>query len=334
MVIPDSSERAETHTEQRRLVWQRYWSQGALHSCAGSFAHNYDGSIRRFWLEQLRTLTSQARILDIATGNGALPQLFLNEGGKDLEIHAVDCAARVPTWVDELPQASRQRLHWHAGSYAERLPFEGAWFDWATSQFGIEYASPAARDELLRVLKPQGQCAFVLHHRESRLAQTSRIELAHLDWLLGEHGLLAATHAVLPYMTKLGSPQGLAEVRADPLARTCRERFNQSMQQAQQRAVQGPVPDVLEETCTQVMTLLQAAPRQDWLITQKQWDGLHQALTDSRFRHQELIQCALSEADLADWRGQLSANGQRQVRIEPLVYDNYLIGWTLVCGPA
>lgn len=33
---------------ERRAVWPRYWSSGALHSCSSSFEGNHDGAVARF----------------------------------------------------------------------------------------------------------------------------------------------------------------------------------------------------------------------------------------------------------------------------------------------
>src|SRR3546814_1386493 len=59
----------------RQAAWSRYWKQDVLHSLPGSFSGNYAGRIERFWLDSFAALGSGQRMLDIATGNGPIPQL-------------------------------------------------------------------------------------------------------------------------------------------------------------------------------------------------------------------------------------------------------------------
>src|SRR5688572_29452405 len=122
--------------DARRDAWSSYWAAGGLHSCVGSFAGNYAGAIGDFWRDRAAALPDGARILDLATGNGALPLLFRDRRGDAIEIDAVDLARIAPRWhrPDESP-----RVRFHSGIAMERLPFADAGFDLVASQFGFEY---------------------------------------------------------------------------------------------------------------------------------------------------------------------------------------------------
>ena len=59
--------------DPRRQAWSSYWAQGALHSCTGSFDARYSGAIGAFWDAVVAEIPPGSRVLDLATGNGALP---------------------------------------------------------------------------------------------------------------------------------------------------------------------------------------------------------------------------------------------------------------------
>src|SRR5690606_13928820 len=166
----------------RQAAWSRYWKQDVLHSLPGSFSGNYSGRIERFWLDNFAALGSGRRMLDIATGNGAIPQLACAHcAGRPAgmpRIDAIDLAQISPAWVASQPASCRDALHFHAGVSAESLPFADAAFDLVTSQYGIEYCDDArTAPEVARVLAPGGRVALLLHHAGSRLAEVAREEL-------------------------------------------------------------------------------------------------------------------------------------------------------------
>ena len=155
--------------DARRIAWSQYWSAGGLHSCPGSFAGNYAGAIADFWQTALADLTPGTRVLDLATGNGALPQLLLQRYGDEVQVDAVDAAQLAPTWFDP---SRHPGVRFHSGVMIEALSFEDASFDCVVSQYGIEYAMrPDACQQALRVLRPQGRLALVMHHTGSVLAR-------------------------------------------------------------------------------------------------------------------------------------------------------------------
>ena len=97
------------NTETRREVWSRYWASGALHSCATSYRNNYAGSIGAFWQDAFAALPAPACVLDVATGNAALPNLLLTTRRETaIECDAIDLARIEPEWLRKLEPAQRQ----------------------------------------------------------------------------------------------------------------------------------------------------------------------------------------------------------------------------------
>ena len=137
----------------RSQAWSAYWSSGRLHSCAGSFEGNYGGAIGTFWRTRLVHLAPGARVLDLATGNGPLPEMLALMHGAAIAVDAVYLAVPAPAWHDP---SRHPGVRFHAGVDMEALPFADGLFDLVVSQYGFEYADHArALAEVLRVAAPR-----------------------------------------------------------------------------------------------------------------------------------------------------------------------------------
>lgn len=319
---------------ERGAVWSRYWAQGALHSCATSYAGNYGGALAGFWRDVFDALPAGARVLDIATGNGALPQLLLQCRAQDpLRIDAVDLAAVDPPWVHALPAAQRERLHLHPGVAAEHLPFDDATFDLVVSQYGFEYADAGrAAAELRRVLRPGGRVAMVLHHAASRPVTLAADEIAHIDWLCRPDGLLAVGGRLLGPMARAATEAGRRALVADRDALADRERFNALQRELSQRLPAATCPDVLHEAREALARLFESAARHGEAAATAQWHALATHLADSRLRLVELRACALDEAALRLLAARIRP-GATAV-FEPLREGDWLMGWSMRIGLA
>ena len=156
--------------------WDEFWQQGFITTFGGSLPDNYEGSVKSFWHQQFGQLPDHARVLDLATGNGAIAMLahqYSDAHHTDFHIDACDRAAFVHT-VD-----GQANIHFHSGAPCESLPFTDNSFHLLTSQFGIEYSDlPAALAEARRVLKSDGFFCAITHNSQSRLIKDSIVELA------------------------------------------------------------------------------------------------------------------------------------------------------------
>ena len=185
--------------QERRRVWSSFWEAGPLHSCHGSFADDYAGAIGDFWTEQFAGLSTSSSVLDLATGNGALPLVLWQRdpAHRPAQIDAVDLATVAPRWWK--PEI-HNGIVFHSGVHAEDLPFPDASYALVVSQFGLEYAPwPQALDEALRVCRPDGQLAFVMHHADSVIVQVGRSKHGHTNTLPSEQGLCGAAAGFLPW---------------------------------------------------------------------------------------------------------------------------------------
>jgi len=287
--------------QQRRESWSRYWSIGALHSCAGSFAGNYSGEVHDFWRRAINGLGNDIRLLDIATGNGALPRLMFDLLAPQIEftIEAIDLADVRPAWVETIPDAWRQRLHFHAGVAAENLPFDDASMDLVMSQFGLEYTVlQHSLAEIRRVSRQGGRLALVVHASDSLIVGQAREELSHIDWLQQANGLPALANAMCDPVARSATPDGRATLTHDAGANSLRREFNQAMADATARAKLSRCADVLLETQSAIAEALSACGSRG-----QAGDGHERlakmlvALADNEFRLRELVSCAIDQKD-------------------------------------
>lgn len=317
---------------ERQAVWSRYWAHGAEHSCGGSYAGRYGGEIARFWHQRLADLPAATRVLDLATGNGALPRLLLDAcPAAGVVCDAVDLADVQPAWLAALPMAQRERLRFHCGCAAESLPFDNARFDRVISQYGLEYTDLGrSLPELLRVLAPGGQVALVLHHSLGRPVGLAAVEIEHIDWLQSPAGLLETTRQLLPSMAQAGTAEGRAALAQDGRAHALRAAFNalQGELKARAEAGHGDGADVLYEARDATAGLFPLAARQGAETAQAAWHGVQQWLRDSRLRLRELRSHALDAARVQALAERLSGDGT-DLQVGILREHEHVMGWTV-----
>jgi SAM-dependent methyltransferase len=109
------------------------------------------------------------RLLDIATGTGAVAELAAQTGA---DVVGVDLAPALIDQAKERAEAQNLRIDYRVGD-AEALDLEDASFDLVTSTCGVMFAPDhrAVAQELARVTKPGGRIALVCWTPESGLAR-------------------------------------------------------------------------------------------------------------------------------------------------------------------
>jgi SAM-dependent methyltransferase len=178
--------------------WTAYWRTGRGASC-------FDGReselhLTRLWDELIDSLSDNTRLLDLATGNGAVV--------RSLVVHARARAIRLEIDAVDAADIDPQRDVAHAGSWfagvrfhgrtrLEALPFPDARFGAVVSQFGFEYADeePAAA-EAARVLAPGGRLRFIIHARDGAVARDIGLRLERLRGVLADDGPVALVLAL------------------------------------------------------------------------------------------------------------------------------------------
>ena len=316
----------------RRDAWSRYWARGAPHSCVGTYGENYGGAIGEFWREVFTGLPAVARVLDVATGNGALPRLLLEHCHMPgVHCDAVDIAAVRPPWLAALTPADRERVRLHGGVDAAALPFGDRRFDLIVSQYGLEYTDlETTLPELLRVRAPGGGVAMVLHHAQGRPATLAKLEIDHLTWLTRENGLLDTAAALVEPMARAATPQGRIGLQNDLRANAARERFNDLQGQVTQRAAHGDGADVLHEVRDAVMSVFSLTAREGAAVAGTALAALREEFAAAATRLHDLCTHALDVGEAQALRERLaSALGVSVSLGELREQAGYLMGWTI-----
>jgi SAM-dependent methyltransferase len=172
-------------------AWADFWSgsgAGPESGCLPDGLRRIDAVQSRIWAGVVRPLARKARVLDLATGDGAV----LGKIGKargDLKLIGVDSSPVLPAG----PKAARLM----PGVTMEALPFPDGSFDLVTSQFGFEYGdTKRIAAEVRRVLREGGNFAFIIHHADGAIVAHNRGRSEALRWAARESGLLDKAAAV------------------------------------------------------------------------------------------------------------------------------------------
>ncbi|MBU2883481.1 class I SAM-dependent methyltransferase [Psychrosphaera sp. B3R10] len=165
---------------QTQKYWDNYWQQGHITSFGNEIMGTYSGAIKHFWQRYLGDTQPNTRLLDMCSGNGALPMLFLQFQPK-LSIVATDLAQLDEAKLEQ--QVKRQfpacEIEFKSRVDCTAPNLNGDKFDIVTSQFGIEYAPleqviPAAYD----LLNKHGKFAIITHVYDSRFIKQNTVSWA------------------------------------------------------------------------------------------------------------------------------------------------------------
>lgn len=164
-----------------RTAWDGYWSRGAP-GCLPDADPRFGRALETLWRDFAARLPRGAKLLDLATGSGAVLRAIATDGPR-LDLTGVDSSLALP----RAPGGIRLK----AGVAMERLPFGDRRFDAITSQFGIEYGDVGkAAPEAARVLKPGGALRLVIHHAEGPIVTHNAARRAALHWARHESGAI------------------------------------------------------------------------------------------------------------------------------------------------
>ena len=326
--LPGSDEQSKTGL--RAGIWSRYWEAGAPHSCSGSFGQHYEGAIGKWWQQVFEALSTVERVLDLATGSGAVLQLALKHcRSQTVRLEGIDVGQVAPLWSLSLAPEQAARVHIQAGIGAERLPFDDQSFDLVTSQFGIEYTDlERSTAELRRVLRSGGSLRCILHHANSRSVHLARIEVEHARWLLAPNGLLQVAEQLCGPFSRAATAQGRSDLVNDQGANALRQRFNDQQDERRRLAATSECPDVLHEASDAVNGAFRTATEQSALAGQELARAYEKKLRDSEFRLTDLIDHALSPHSLQARQLRLGALGLA-ARVGELRDGKHLMGWWL-----
>jgi SAM-dependent methyltransferase len=268
-------------------AWSDFWTGGGAgpeSGCLPKGLARIDAVQRQVWAEIAAPLRKGGRVLDLATGDGAVLGK-IRSSRTDLKLTGVDSAARLP------PGPKGAVLQ--AGIAMERLPFPDRSFDLVTSQFGYEYGDRAAiAREVARVLAPAGRLAFIVHHADGPILAHNLARRAGLGWAVVDSGLLAQAKALV-------RARALAPLPTPP-------RFRQAPAEARRLY---PGQSVAEEFVTAVLQSLELGRAHPTLAQLEALDELEARGRNEMARIDALAGAACTQADIEAIEQVLQAAG-------------------------
>lgn len=190
--------------------WTVYWHGDHLESCIASVSRQDGKQIALLWEQLASQLSDASRVLDLASGNGAIPKLLLSVNST-LKICAVDKAAIAPhKYLSQARELTAVRFLPETDICD--LPFAANSFDVVTSQFGLEYAPVTmACQAAARVLKRRGKIQLLMHHRESEILRPTTAILSEMARLLEGKGVMAGIKSYLADKIDLDQLETIAQ---------------------------------------------------------------------------------------------------------------------------
>jgi len=169
--------------------WSVYWSQNKLHSFVISGNENQASPVDDLWQSFAKNLDLNAKLLDLATGNGAVPAAIIRVR-PDILIQAVDKADIAPlTYLTNTREL--EPVVFYPNTDIASLPFPEREFDVLTSQFGIEYSNLfEITESVIKLLKANGKYQFLIHHKQSDAIGAARKKVIEAENLLASEGPL------------------------------------------------------------------------------------------------------------------------------------------------
>jgi ubiquinone/menaquinone biosynthesis C-methylase UbiE len=321
--------------------WSRFWERSTLTTFEGHFSGNYDAEIREFWRAALAPLPPGAVVVDLATGNGAIPLLaaeFAREEGKPLQITGLDSAAidaaRLKAARPELA-AGLDAVTLRGGTPLEATGLPAASVDLVTSQYGFEYGDTAAGGrEIARILRPGGRLAMIIHHDESAILSQAREGLRQHRLCFEQERFVYLARKMIKIFRGLKTGPQRGGVHWTPGAIKVREELMGAAQRLQQYARRPEVrredAGFLEFMVPSVLRLLEQSRALSPVAVEQAWSEIEGEAEAYRLRMADLVSAACGEQDMARLEAELGAAGLTDLARAPLVYRaDLLLGWTL-----
>jgi ubiquinone/menaquinone biosynthesis C-methylase UbiE len=197
--------------------WTRYWREGHKDTC---FLQGSAFSLADLWRGFFTELPEGSRVLDLATGNGAVAIIAADVSSqqqKNFEIHGIDQADIEPGIAIEEAPASISLCRFHGNARIEELPFGDEQFSGISSQFGFEYSNTRrTTTEVARICCQGARVRLVMHALDGGIHKSSMARLARIREITSEGHVLqrAQTIARLAGGSSRANSQKIDMVRA------------------------------------------------------------------------------------------------------------------------
>ncbi|OUS25695.1 hypothetical protein A9Q98_11995 [Thalassotalea sp. 42_200_T64] len=202
--------------------WSQYWRQGHLTSFGDDIKDNYEGTLKNVWSDVFSVLNKDDKVIDIATGNGALVGLIYDAVRQD-NLPYIDAIDLAKIQIKDSLQNKSEQTHFIGGINCEQLPFTDDSANLIISQFGIEYSNlTKSFAEVARVLAATGQAQFICHHTDSIIVKPNLAILRMSLGLQSKSGGVTIVKQLLSELKKTG--------KGSPKSESVRNKLNKYME--------------------------------------------------------------------------------------------------------
>ena len=298
-----------------KSAWDRFWQYDRVASFGtGRGASNYGEAIAAGWRDFFAALPAGARVLDLATGNGAVA-LIAVEAGKDLKVTGADLADIKPAAFVSGGKRQLKKVRFLARTPAEKLPLEDSSFDAVASQYGLEYSDlERSLPEAVRVLARGGRLRFAMHAAEGSVAADTRRAIQDGDFLLDEIDLPGRASAC--FQAILDVERGRA---AGPFAQTAAQAryaaFREALNAVAERIAGAADVAMLTSVHATLTDLFGARQSHDEAELQVKIGDLRGEIEAHRERERALLAAALSAEQIASLAEQLALLGLKDLAL-------------------
>lgn len=304
---------SRSRRERENESWAHYWELGLLSSLGNAYSGTYEGAVREHWRAFFAQLDDGSRVLDVGTGNGAVPAIAVEVArnrGVTFEVHGIDLAPIRPLQTVKHQRELIEPVHFHASTPAEATPFPDGYFHAITAHYGFEYTDrPACARELGRVASGGAVLHMVIHHPESIILETAREELSNAAILIDQSRFFARARALL--QTVMAAPDAAARAALAGNAEAERQRhaLNDAAAVVAAAADASPHPDLLRLALNAFQTSWRHLTSGDGRAALAALDAGELGVTTNRQRLQDLASAYLSLEQVDAAQADLAASG-------------------------
>ncbi|KGK00934.1 class I SAM-dependent methyltransferase [Thalassotalea sp. ND16A] len=299
--------------------WSQYWRQGHLTSFGDDIKDNYVGTLKNVWSEVFSALNKDDRVIDIATGNGALVGLIYDAVRQD-NLPYIDAIDLAKIQIKEPLLNKSEQTHFAGGINCEQLPFTDNSANLIISQFGIEYSNlKKSLAEVARVLAETGQAQFICHHHDSIIVKPNLAILMMSLELQSKSGGMSIVKRLLAELDKTG--------KGSPKSENWRNKLNKYMEKLLKTDKNSFMATNFHLF---VKAVLQNQAKQSEII-----NGFEQELKGSIARLTDLANAAISKVEQSKVSSLCKQNHLTIVDFSAVVDDqNNILAWKILLTKA
>lgn len=283
-------------TRSKTWEWDQYWDSARLAARDGESGANYEDAVLDAWRRFFEALGDGITLVDIATGNGAVPVVarqVARENNWQWRILGIDNAAIDPPARFEGSDIDISGIEFLGNTPAESLPLEDATADAVTSQYGVEYTDLSRSiPEIARALREGGRVQFVVHASEGGIVQGAKEEVRHTHWLLRRSQLFPATRDFFAAVRSAESRPGASDGGLREQALRAKQVFQREFEAVSQYAADCRNPAMFNY----VLETLAAMHRQRASYALDRMLGKVEAMREAVEAHERRLQANIDAA--------------------------------------